>query len=151
MPITFDMSESGEKPKGPKIPPEDKYLVEIQYPEEKTSQRSGAEMIKAKLVICEGGYTGKYLYHYFMLTGRGAGMGGDQSHAFGLTFTEGQTISAQDYAGLKAYAWVKHEEYNGKTQLKVDISKGSFVGFDPYSAVAEKPGEPPYNFDDIPF
>ena len=104
-------------------------------------------------------------YDVAMLEGKGNGIGIAKLLALGAAKDEGDCYeydSAGQLRGRRAWVYVTHEEYEGKTRCKVDIRQGK-CGYLPEdqqppdvaaggdAGGPPDDGAPPYDDSDIPF
>lgn len=100
-----------------KIPPEGDYTVQIIKGEEQLT-KTGKKMMKLTCEIIqsefknkifenivENGYAQQHIYNIFA--------------ACGKTPQKGQTITGQTFVGFVGKVQIKHEQYNGETQLRI--------------------------------
>lgn len=132
-----------------KIPPEGDYQVVIIKGEEKIA-KSGRDMIQLILKIQHPEYQNE-LFDYIV--------GGEyaQQRIFniaascGLALQKGMSVTPQTFINRRANIRIKHEEYNGTTQLKVKKWLRPIKETVPSAPTVDPALGPGHNPDDIPF
>lgn len=110
------------------------YEVEITQSEEKTSEKGNKMWM---LTLRALAFNCKLCHDNLMLPpNSGANISKAKLSALGFKDEELKTVEAGHLLGKRTWVTVKHEEYNGRKSLRVDIgAKGSKAGY-----WAEKPG-----------
>ena len=121
---TFDDSKATDA--GGRPPPGD-YTATVVDAEIKTS-RKGDGMMSLLLKLHESGWK---VYDVIMLSGPGAGIGKSKAKAFGILLEKGAVVEAGPFLGKEVRVYLAEEEYDGKTNLAVDIGQGEECGYDP--------------------
>lgn len=131
MRVNWQKEEEGGK-RDYKLPPEGKYSIKVEDPEERTSEK-GDPYFNVRLVGREeaGEWAGKTVsFDIIMGDGPGAGIGRAKLKGLGFDLESGDSIEARDLHDRYATAYIKHEPYKGKMRTKVDIDQGEHCGYD---------------------
>lgn len=121
MTFTYTGNNVQEKPVF-KVPPVGEYDVEIIKGEEGIS-KNGANMIKLALKIINNSEYKNEFFEYIVENGYEQQRIHDILTACGTAPQKGQAITGQTFVGKKAKVKIKHEQYNGETQIKVNYWK----------------------------
>jgi len=138
------------------------YHVEVLTAEERTSRKGDTYFNVGLGAIDFGGR--RLCYDNIMLEGGGRSMGQAKLVALGIEKGTPE-VHPDSLIGLRAYAFVSIEEFNGKKRLSVDISRGSHCGYwlesekenieDLHTVDGFTPDESPFDTqtaeDDVPF
>jgi hypothetical protein len=120
------------------------YRVEVAAAEEKTSKK-GDPYLNLRLVALDFGRA-TLCFDIIMLAGKGARIGYTKLVELGVPQGTDEVLAAS-LVGMRAYVWVAHEVYDGKTRLKVFVdADGSACGYSSIDRVPEdytQPGPQP--------
>lgn len=131
-----------------KVPPVGEYDIEIIKGEEGIS-KNGANMIKLTLKIVHPEYKNE-LYEYIVDNGYAQQRIHDILTACGTAPQRGQAITGQTFVGRRAAVRIKHEQYNGETQIKVNYWKRPTVNATAQPNLIDTPADDK-TLDKIPF
>ncbi len=128
---TFDSSEVDDSPRK-QMPEDGCHLASVATAEIKVSKDDDG-YISVTFTLPESGDW--RVFDIVMLSGKGAGIGAAKSKALGHPLEHGQPVLPAIYVGCQVKLWLKVEQYDGKDRLKVDISRGTYCGYDPVMPV----------------
>ena len=106
------------------LPHEGWHRCEVTKCEARTSSK-GDKMYN--LTLCEPGTSSVLAWDVCMLEGPGNGIGFRKLQLFGCVEDLGDSYDVcvpRNVEGVRAWCYLRHEEYNGKTNAKVDIGHG---------------------------
>lgn len=84
------------------------------------SKNKGTPGLNMEFVVADGPHKNRRVWHNFWLTEKNlAFVGRDLNYLTGRMFTQFSELKTFDFKGLYVTAKVKHEEYNGKVQVRV--------------------------------
>jgi hypothetical protein len=120
MAFTYTGENVQDKPSF-KIPPVGEYYVQIMDGEEKIS-KTGKEMIVLTCEIIQCEYKNK-IFEYIVAGDSAQQRIHDILLSCNRTPQKGQAITGQTFVGLVGKVRIKHEQYNGETQLRINFWK----------------------------
>ena len=100
--------------------PEGTYNLKVKDWTFMRSKNKDTPGLNMEFVVANGTHEGRVVWHTFWLTkGNLAYVGRDLNYLTGRMFTKFSDLKTYDFKGLYVTAKVKHEEYQGKEQVKV--------------------------------
>lgn len=128
--------------------PEGNYNVKVKDWVIKRSKNKGTPGLNMEFVVVDGQYKNRRIWHDFWLTKKNLPfVGRDLNYLTGQMFTQFSELKTYDFKGLYVTVKVKHEEYDGKTQVRVSY----FSALSSNGTKSEATSNATESHDDIPF